>query len=126
VSAPSWTVAGLLTALAIVLAGSLNKWRFPTQLPILQLFYLVPMQLSALLRAVLPLTLVWWRSLQGLRWPARELRIVTGLGDYIFATLIAAMLHSHKMGGMQYHWLDQLLVGIYLWTLSCWILASAT
>jgi hypothetical protein len=30
------------------------------------------------------------------------------------------------MGGMQFHWLDQLLVAIYLWTLSYWILASTT
>jgi hypothetical protein len=56
----------------------------------------------------------------------RELRIVTGLGFYIVATLGVAILHSHNMTGMQYHWLDQLLVGGYLWTLSYWMLASTT
>jgi hypothetical protein len=112
--------------LAFVLAGSLNKWTIPTQFPILDMLYLVLMQLLAVLRVVFLLTLVWWSSLQGLRWPTRELRIVTGLGFYIIATLSVAILHSHNMGGMEYHWLDQLLVGAYLWTLSYWILATTT
>lgn len=123
---PSGTVIGLLTALAIVLAGSLNNWKVPTQLPMLDMLYLVLMQLFAVLRVVFLLTLVWRSSLQGLRWPTRELRIVTGLGVYIIATLSVAILHSHNMSGMRYHWLDQLLVGTYLWTLSYWILASTT
>ena len=122
----SRTVILLLTALAFVLAGSLNKWAIPTQWPILDMLYLALMQLLAVLRVVFLLTLVWWSSLQGLRWPTRELRIVTGLGFYIIATLSVAILHSHNMGGMKYHWLDQLLVGAYLWTLSYWILATTT
>jgi hypothetical protein len=126
VSPLSRTVIALLTALAIVLAGSLNKWTIPTQLPIMDMVYLVLMQIFAVLRVVFLLTLVWWSSLQGLHWPTRELRIVTGLGVYIIATLIVAILHSHNMVGMQFHWLDQLLVAIYLWTLSYWILASTT
>ncbi|HEV2485894.1 MAG TPA: hypothetical protein VGT08_10205 [Terracidiphilus sp.] len=123
---PSRLVIVLLTALACVLAGSLNKWTVPTQLPIIKMLYVVLMQLLAVLRVVFLLTLVWWSSLQGLRWPTRELRIVTGLGFYILATFCVAILHTHNMGGMQYHWLDQLLVGGYLWTLSYWILASTT
>ncbi len=126
VTPPSRVVVILLTVLAFVLAGSLNKWTIPTQFPILDMLYLVLMQLLAVLRVVFLLTLVWWSSLQGLRWPTRELRIVTGLGFYIIATLSVAILHSHNMGGMEYHWLDQLLVGAYLWTLSYWILASTT
>ena len=42
--------------------------------------YLVLMQLFAVLRVVSLLTLVWWSSLQGLRWPTRELRIVIRTG----------------------------------------------
>lgn len=120
------TAIVLLTAIAFVLAGSLNKWAIPTQLPIMDMLYLVLMQLYAVLRVVFLLTLVWWSSLQGLRWPTRELRIVTGLGVYIIATLTAAILHSHNMGGIEFHWVDQVLVAIYLWTLSYWILASTT
>jgi hypothetical protein len=126
VTPPSRIVIVLLTVLAFVLAGSLNKWVLPTQLPIPDMLYLVLMQLFAVLRVVFLLTLVWWSSLQGLRWPSRELRILTGLGVYIMATLCVAILHSHYMSGMEYHWLDQLLVAIYLWTLSYWILASTT
>jgi len=116
----------LLAALAFILAGLLNRWTIPTQLPTLEIIYMVLLQLFAVLRVVFLLTLVWWSSLQGLRWPVRELRILTGLGFYIFATLCVAILHSHYMGGMQFHWLDQLLVGAYLWTLSYWILAATT
>ncbi len=126
VSPPSRVVIGLLTAVAVVLAGSLNKWTIPTHLPILDMLYVVLMQLLAILRVVFLLTLVWWSSLQGLRWPTRERRIVTGLGFYIIATLSVAILHTHNMVGMEYHWLDQLLVGAYLWTLSYWILATTT
>jgi hypothetical protein len=126
VSPPSKVVLVLLTGVAVILAGSINKWSIPTHLPLLDMLYLVLLQLLAVLRVVFLLTLVWWSSLHGLRWPARELRIVTGLGFYIIATLSVAILHSHNMGGMEYHWLDQLLVGAYLWTLSYWILASTT
>ena len=117
VTPPSRIVIALLTVLAFILAGSLNKWVIPTQLPIADILYLLLMQLYAVLRVVFLLTLVWWSSLQGLRWPPRELRILTGLGLYILATLCVAVLHSHNMSGMQYHWLDQLLVAIYLWAL---------
>jgi hypothetical protein len=123
---PSRIVIGLLAVLAVVLAGCINKWKIPTQYALLDTIYLVLMQIFAVLRVVFLLTLVWWSSLKGLRWPTRELRIVTGLGAYIIATLVVAILHSHDMVGMQYHWLDQVLVGIYLWTLAYWILASTT
>lgn len=123
---PSRIVIGLLAVLAVVLAGSLNKWTIPTQFALLDTIYLVLMQLFAVLRVVFLLTLVWWSSLKGLRWPTRELRIVTGLGVYIIATLSIAILHSHNLVGVEYHWLDQVLVAIYLWTLAYWILASTT
>ena len=126
VTPPSRIAIALLTVLALVLAGSLNKWVIPTQLPVADILYLVLMQLFAILRVVLLLTLVWWSSLQGLHWPSRELRILTGLSVYIMSTLCVAILHSRNMGGMEYHWLDQLLVAIYLWTLAYWIFASTT
>ncbi len=122
----SKAVIVLFTMLAFVLAGSLDKWNIPTQLPIAQMLYVILMQLIAVLRVVFLLTLVWWSSLQGLNWPTRELRILTGLAFYMVSTLCVAILHSHNMGGMEYHRLDQLLVGGYLWTLSYWILASTT
>ncbi len=125
-SPPSRTVIVLLTALAFVLAGSFNQWAFPTQLPIMNILYLVLMQLFAVLRLVFLLTLVWWSSLQGLQWPLRELRIVTGLAVYIMANFSVAILHSHDMNAAEFHWVDQALVGVYLWALSYWILAATT
>jgi hypothetical protein len=126
VSPPSRIVIALLTAIACVLAGFLNSWTVPSRLPIFELLYVVLLQLFAALRVVFLLTLVWWSSLQGLRWPTRELQILTGLGFYIIVALCVVFLHTHNMAGMQYHWLDQLLTGSYLWTLAYWILASTT
>jgi predicted ferric reductase len=61
-----------------------------------------------------------------LRWPTRELQILTGLGIYIMITLCVVILHTHNMATMQFHWLDQLLVASYLLALGFWILASTT
>ncbi len=126
VNPPSRALLGSLTALAFLLAAFLNRWTIPTDFSPIDTIYLVLMQLFAVLRVVALLTLVWWSSLQGLRWPTRELRIVSGLGVYIIATLSVAALHSHNLDGPKFHWIDQVLVGIYLWTLSYWILASTT
>ena len=126
VSPPSRTVIVLLTLLGFVIAGSLNNWTFPTNLPILDMLYVVLLQLFAVLRVVFLLTLLWWSSLQKLKWPTRELKIVTGLGIYLLVSLGVVILHNHNNLGMQYHWLDQFLVACYLWTLSYWILASTT
>jgi hypothetical protein len=126
VAPPSRVVLYLLTALAAVVALALNRWRVPTEWPLLNLIYMVLLQFLATLRLVFLLTLVWWSSLLKLRWHTRELRIMTGLGLYILVTFIVAVLHAHNMASMQYHWLDQLLVGSYLWALCLWILASTT
>lgn len=123
---PSPALIGSLIALAFILAALINRWTIPTQYPIMDTLYLVLMQLFAVLRVVCLLTLVWWSSLQGLHWPTRELRIVSGLAVYIIAGITVAVLHGHDLVGMQFHWLDQVLVAIYLWTLSYWILASTT
>ena len=126
VTPPSKMVIFLLTVLTIVLSGSLNRWSLPNHLPLADVLYLVLMVIYAVLRVVFLLTLVWWSLFRGLRWPSRELRIVSGLGVYIFATLCVAFVHSRGMGGMQFHWLDQSLVGIYLWTLLYWVFATTT
>ncbi len=126
VTPPSKAVIVLLAVLALGLSAFLNRWALPSGLPFADTLYIALTQMFAVLRVVFLLTLVWWSSLQGLKWPARELRIVTGLGVYIVATLSIALLHIHNLGGMHYHWLDQLLVGIYVWTLAYWVLAATT
>jgi hypothetical protein len=126
VAPPSKAVLVLLGLLACVIAAVLNKWNVPLEYPFLSMLYLVLLQIFAALRVVFLLTLVWWTSVQKLRWPTRELQILTGLGVYIMVTLCVVILHTHNMEGMQYHWLDQLLVGSYLFALGFWILASTT
>jgi hypothetical protein len=126
VSAPNRVIIFLLTILAAVLALVINRWQFPTDWPTLNLVYMVLLQFLAALRFVFLLTLVWWSSLLKLRWGTRELRIMTGLGLYILVTFLVVVLHTHNMAGSQFHWLDQLLVGSYLWALCLWMLASTT
>ena len=126
VSPPSRAVFFLLIAAAAVLAMTLNRWNIPTEWPLLNLIYMVLLQFLATLRLVFLLTLVWWSSLLKLRWNTRELRIMTGLGLYILVTFLVVVLHAHDMSGVQYHWLDQLLVASYLWALCLWMLASTT
>jgi hypothetical protein len=126
VDPPSKVVLVLLGLLACVVAGILNNWSVPLDYPFMSMLYLVLLQVFAALRVVFLLTLVWWTSVHKLRWPTRELQILTGLGIYIMITLCVVILHTHNMATMQYHWLDQLLVGSYLLALGFWILASTT
>ncbi len=126
VQPPSKAVLVLLGLVACLIAGILNRWRIPTEYPFLQMVYLVLLQVFAALRVVFLLTLVWWTSVQKLRWPARELQILTGLGVYIMVTLCVVILHTHDVVGLEYHRLDQLLVASYLFALGYWILASTT
>jgi hypothetical protein len=123
---PNRVVLFLLTCVAALLAMLLNRWKIPMEWPLLNLMYMVLLQFLATLRLVFLLTLVWWSSLLKLRWHQRDLRILTGLGLYILVTFLVAVLHAHDMNGMQYHWLDQLLVASYLWALCLWMLASTT
>lgn len=126
VDPPSRVIAILLGLGAAVLALLLNRWKVPTHWPLLNLIYMVLLEVLATVRLVFLLTLVWWSSLLKLRWDTRELRIMTGLGLYILVTFLVATLHSHNMAGAEFHWLDQLLVGSYLWALCMWMLASTT
>ena len=126
VDPPSRIVLVLLTGLAALLAMLLNRWKIPTEWPLLNMVYIVLLQFLATLRLVFLLTLVWWSSLLKLRWSQRDLRILTGLGIYILVTYMVVLLHAHNMTGMEYHWLDQLLVASYLWALCLWMLASTT
>ena len=126
VDPPSRVVLFLLTCLAALIAVMLNRWKIPTEWPMLNLMYMVLLQFLATLRLVFLLTLVWWSSLLKLRWHQRDLRILTGLGLYILVTFMVVVLHAHNMDGMKYHWLDQLLVASYLWALCLWMMASTT
>ncbi len=126
IAPPSRIILILLTIGAAILAMVLNRWKIPTEWPLLDTIYMVLLQFFAILRMVFLLTLVWWTSLYKLRWHPRELRIITGLGLYILVTFLVAVLHSHNLDGIQFHWLDQLLVASYLWALCLWMLASTT
>ncbi len=126
VDPPSRVVLVLLAALAAALTLMLNRWRIPDGWPLLDIIYMVLLQFLAAVRLSVLLTLVWWSSLLKLEWQTRELRIFTGLGLYILVTFLVVILHTHNMTGMNYHWLDQIIVASYLLALCLWMLASNT
>jgi len=125
-ASPKRSTLVLLMTLAIVLVWSLGRWVFPTRLPAIQLTYVLLLQGFAILRVACLLTLAWWSSLHAFRWPARALQIASGFGVYAVVSLGTALLHTHGMTGVQYHWLDQIQVASYLGALSYWVLAFGT
>lgn len=125
-ASPKRSTLVLLMTLAIVLVWSLGRWVFPTRLPAIQLTYVLLLQGFAILRVACLLTLAWWSSLHAFRWPTRALQIASGFGVYAVVSLGTALLHTHGMTGMQYHWLDQIQVASYLGALSYWVLAFGT
>jgi hypothetical protein len=125
-ASPKRSTLVLLMTLAIVLVWSLGRWVFPTRLPAIQLTYVLLLQGFAILRVACLLTLAWWSSLHAFRWPTRALQIASGFGVYAVVSLGTALLHTHGMTGVQYHWLDQIQVASYLGALSYWVLAFGT
>jgi hypothetical protein len=90
------------------------------------MLYVVSIQVFAVLRVAFLLALIWWSSLQGFRWPTRELRIVTGLGFCAIVSLAVVIIHGHNLVGMENHWLDQIVVASYLGALTYWVVSTAT
>jgi hypothetical protein len=113
--------AVLLMALACLLVWSLAKWINPTSPAILDRLYIILAQAFAILRVSALLALVWWSSLLGLSWPDRELRITSGLGFYAIVALGVAVLNTHHLIGIEYHWLDQIQVASYFCVLTYWV-----
>jgi hypothetical protein len=113
--------AVLLMALACLLVWSLAKWINPTSPAILDRLYIILAQAFAILRVSALLALVWWSSLLGLSWPDRELRITSGLGFYAIVALGVAVLNTHHLVGIEYHWLDQIQVASYFCVLTYWV-----
>jgi hypothetical protein len=124
-TSPRRTVLVLLLLLAGTLIWPMATWTAPVNSTILGKLLVLLLHSVAVLRAAFVLALVWWSSLQGLRWPDRELRIVTGIGFYSIVALAVAILHTHQAVGPLYHWLDEVAAVSYLAALAYWILAFA-
>lgn len=114
-----------LFLLAAIPICFLVRWTIPLRVSfILRLAYWLLQALSVLEVAAV-LALIWWGSLQNLRWPDRELRVVTGLGFSSLVELGVAILHFHGFIGSQYHWLDLLPPVGFSGVLAWWLLYFA-
>jgi len=77
------------------------------------------------------LSLAVWSQLVKLRWPARELRIATGMGSWALVFFVALVLHSHGLNGPENSWIDLLtpvccLVVLLYWLYCFWMEPGAT
>jgi hypothetical protein len=124
-SSPIRTVFTPLLLLAVTLIWLMATWTAPVNSTIMGKLLVHLQQTFAILRVAFVLALVWWSSLQGLRWPDRELRIVTGVGFYSIVALAVSILHTHQAFGPLYQWLDEVVAVSYLTALAYWILSFA-
>lgn len=121
-TAPGRFLLFFLFVLAGLLVFSLAKWVVAPRAPMLEQLYMILLQGFAILRVAVLLTLVWWSSLKGLRWPNYELQIASGLGFYAIVALAVVIVHTHSFGWAQDHRLDQIQVASYLGVLAYWVL----
>jgi hypothetical protein len=124
-SSPRVIILTLLIPMAAALIWQMAAWSAPMYSTFTGKLLVHLLQSVAILRAGFVLALVWWSSLQGLHWPDRELRIVTGFGFYSFVALSVSILHTHQTLGPMYHFLDQAVSASYAFTLLYWIYAFA-
>jgi hypothetical protein len=82
-------------------------------------------QTFSILRVIVFLVMASYSQILSIGWRDRELQVATGLGFYSIVSLIVAVVHTHQVVGLQYHWLDQVVSASYLGTLTYWVLSFA-
>lgn len=116
-----WPLAALLFAPASLLIWPLASWTIPPHLSLTWILCFRMEQGIAILQVAAILTLAWWSSLLGLRWPDHELQVATGLSLFSLIELLVAIAHTHQSIGAQYRWLDQGASASYLGVLAYWV-----
>lgn len=111
----------LLFAGAFLLVWSLGSWHVAPSLSFLWKVTLRAQQANAVLEVAALLTLVWWSSLQRLRWPDAELQIASGMAVYTLVAFAVAVLHSHGFLTPAFHWLDLLTPASCVAVLAYWV-----
>jgi len=122
---PRRIILALLVPMAAALVWQMVAWTAPANCTIMGKILVHLMQTAAVLRAGFVLALVLWSTLLGLRWPDRELRIITGFGFYTIVALAVSILHTHQTLGPMYHFLDQAMSASYICALFYWIYSFA-
>jgi hypothetical protein len=115
----------LLFLLAAALIWQMAVWTAPANCTIMGKILVHMLQTAAILRAAFVLALVCWSTLQGMHWPDRELRVITGFGLFALVDLGVAIVHTHQAVGPMYDLLDQVVPASYMCSLLYWIYSFA-
>lgn len=118
---PSSVLALALFLFAILLTSLLARWTGFYWRELGWQVYLRVTQSSAILEVAAILAIAWWGSLKKLRWPERELRMVTGMGFWAVVQFCVLIFHEHGFVGPQNHWLDFLTPFATLGVLIYWL-----
>jgi hypothetical protein len=126
-----WLIPALVFPFITLLFWSLAPWpNLPMSGWIWQL-NLRALQTTAVLQMSGLFTLVTWSSWRRLRWPERELHVITGVGVWTVVQFAVLIVHTHGLFGGRYRWLDLLtpagcvLVNVY-WLHYFWLEPSQT
>ena len=122
---PGPVLLALLFPIAAAIIWQSAAWTEPPYCTIMGRILVHMLQAYSILRAGFVLALVLWSALLGLRWPGRELCIITGFGFYSIVALTVSILHTHQTVGPMYHLLDLAVNASYICSLLYWIYSFA-
>jgi len=128
-SLPRWTfllIGGLFAILFAVVwhfarPSGVGQWNWATQ-------NLIRSDIaSSMMRIVFFLAVAGFSQLLSIGWRDRELQIATGLGFYALVGLSVTLLHMNQGADNpnQYHLLDEVASGSYIFSLAYWIMSFA-
>ena len=116
----SSVLAGALFIVSTLIVFAVSRW---TALPDYPLLWQVGLRLNhiaTVLQVAALCTLAAWSGLERLRWPDRELRLVTGIGLWTVVSLFVLVIHNNGVvDTYHYRWIDfattVTCVGVLVW-----------
>lgn len=116
-----WLITALAFPLITLLFWSLVPWpELPKSGWIWQM-NLRALQTTGVLQMSGLVTVVLWSSLCRLRWPERELHIITGMGAWTLVEFTVLIVHTHGIYGRGYRWLDLLTPACCILVIVYWL-----
>jgi hypothetical protein len=119
---PSGSMAVVSVSLTSMVLWALVHGSAPQYTTVWELIYLNLRQVLSVLWVAVFLTLASMSRLKRLRWPERELRIVSGMGFVALVSFAVMILHTHRIALPFWHRLDQAMVASYFGVMAYWLL----
>ncbi len=122
-----YVLTGLIAVAALIIWPLASK-TVPPKMDAQSLLIFHLSETFAILRVLCFVVIAGFSQLLAIGWRDRELQVVTGLGVYAIASLLAMLLHASQpnAGGDAYHNLDIAVSLSYLGTLTYWVFSFVT